>query len=180
MITVWGLIPPRPGCCGTVGPLSRWFREKGTVLSLMPRSPQRGWGGRGLVSTGGMSLLKLFVLTGLCRQNPRSVVVLLRMSLGFCSGAVVHRHDSLLSACPIGHILGRVGPELSLFPLWGQAHSLSPLPRTNSDSALHQSTMTPNQPEPFTGGSQDAHQKRGNGRARGRLSLGQTSPAGGL
>ncbi|XP_057565749.1 CREB-regulated transcription coactivator 1 isoform X12 [Hippopotamus amphibius kiboko] len=32
--------------------------------------------------------------------------------------------------------------------------------RTNSDSALHQSTMTPTQPEPFTGGSQDAHQKR--------------------
>ncbi|CAD7679359.1 unnamed protein product [Nyctereutes procyonoides] len=33
-------------------------------------------------------------------------------------------------------------------------------PMTNSDSALHQSTMTPTQPEPFTGGSQDAHQKR--------------------
>ncbi|KAI4541865.1 hypothetical protein MG293_009007 [Ovis ammon polii] len=32
--------------------------------------------------------------------------------------------------------------------------------RTNSDSALHQSTITPTQPEPFTGGSQDAHQKR--------------------
>ncbi|KAI5934826.1 CREB-regulated transcription coactivator 1 [Manis javanica] len=32
--------------------------------------------------------------------------------------------------------------------------------RTNSDSALHQSTMTPAQPEPFMGGSQDAHQKR--------------------
>nr|KAF6348160.1 CREB regulated transcription coactivator 1 [Myotis myotis] len=32
--------------------------------------------------------------------------------------------------------------------------------RTNSDSALHQSTMTPTQPEPFMGGSQDAHQKR--------------------
>ncbi|XP_047632473.1 CREB-regulated transcription coactivator 1 isoform X4 [Phacochoerus africanus] len=32
--------------------------------------------------------------------------------------------------------------------------------RTNSDSALHQSTMTPTQPEPFTGGSQDTHQKR--------------------
>ncbi|KAK2506229.1 hypothetical protein MC885_016577 [Smutsia gigantea] len=34
-------------------------------------------------------------------------------------------------------------------------------PLTNSDSALHQSTVTPTQPEPFTGGSQDAHQKRG-------------------
>ncbi|XP_052608609.1 CREB-regulated transcription coactivator 1 isoform X2 [Peromyscus californicus insignis] len=32
--------------------------------------------------------------------------------------------------------------------------------RTNSDSALHQSTMTPTQAESFTGGSQDAHQKR--------------------
>ncbi|EPY79919.1 CREB-regulated transcription coactivator 1 isoformX1 [Camelus ferus] len=33
-------------------------------------------------------------------------------------------------------------------------------PLTNSDSALHQSTMTPTQPEPFTSGSQDTHQKR--------------------
>ncbi|XP_029415168.1 CREB-regulated transcription coactivator 1 isoform X4 [Nannospalax galili] len=32
--------------------------------------------------------------------------------------------------------------------------------RTNSDSALHQSTMAPTQAEPFTSGSQDAHQKR--------------------
>uniref|UniRef100_A0A2K6AKQ0 CREB regulated transcription coactivator 1 n=1 Tax=Mandrillus leucophaeus TaxID=9568 RepID=A0A2K6AKQ0_MANLE len=32
--------------------------------------------------------------------------------------------------------------------------------RTNSDSALHQSTMTPTQPESFTSGSQDVHQKR--------------------
>uniref|UniRef100_A0A2K6GRI0 CREB regulated transcription coactivator 1 n=1 Tax=Propithecus coquereli TaxID=379532 RepID=A0A2K6GRI0_PROCO len=39
-------------------------------------------------------------------------------------------------------------------------HCLSPPPRTNSDSALHQSTMTPTQPESFTGGSQDTHQKR--------------------
>ncbi|KAL4827979.1 hypothetical protein H8958_006877 [Nasalis larvatus] len=33
-------------------------------------------------------------------------------------------------------------------------------PLTNSDSALHQSTMTPTQPESFTSGSQDVHQKR--------------------
>ncbi|KFQ46308.1 CREB-regulated transcription coactivator 1, partial [Nestor notabilis] len=33
--------------------------------------------------------------------------------------------------------------------------------RTNSDSALHQSTMTPAQQESFTGGSQDIQQKRG-------------------
>ncbi|XP_040846712.1 CREB-regulated transcription coactivator 1 isoform X1 [Ochotona curzoniae] len=32
--------------------------------------------------------------------------------------------------------------------------------RTNSDSALHQSTIAPTQPDSFTGGSQDAHQKR--------------------
>uniref|UniRef100_A0A2K5PRC0 CREB regulated transcription coactivator 1 n=1 Tax=Cebus imitator TaxID=2715852 RepID=A0A2K5PRC0_CEBIM len=32
--------------------------------------------------------------------------------------------------------------------------------RTNSDSALHQSTMTPTQPESFTSGSQNMHQKR--------------------
>lgn len=33
--------------------------------------------------------------------------------------------------------------------------------RTNSDSALHQSTMTPAQQESFSGGSQDMQQKRG-------------------
>uniref|UniRef100_A0ACB8F226 CREB-regulated transcription coactivator 1 n=1 Tax=Sphaerodactylus townsendi TaxID=933632 RepID=A0ACB8F226_9SAUR len=33
-------------------------------------------------------------------------------------------------------------------------------PLTNSDSALHQSTMAPAQPEPFSGGSQDMQQKR--------------------
>ncbi|KAH0625778.1 hypothetical protein JD844_034022 [Phrynosoma platyrhinos] len=33
--------------------------------------------------------------------------------------------------------------------------------RTNSDSALHQSTMTPAQAEPFSAGSQDMQQKRG-------------------
>uniref|UniRef100_A0A8C2NRZ6 CREB regulated transcription coactivator 1 n=1 Tax=Capra hircus TaxID=9925 RepID=A0A8C2NRZ6_CAPHI len=43
--------------------------------------------------------------------------------------------------------------------------------QTNSDSALHQSTITPTQPEPFTGGSQDAHQKRGIGRAHGLCCL---------
>ncbi|XP_048198560.1 CREB-regulated transcription coactivator 1 isoform X2 [Perognathus longimembris pacificus] len=32
--------------------------------------------------------------------------------------------------------------------------------RTNSDSALHQSTMTPTPPDSFTASSQDAHQKR--------------------
>lgn len=37
----------------------------------------------------------------------------------------------------------------------------SSVPRTNSDSALHQSTMAPTQVESFTGGSQDAQQKRG-------------------
>lgn len=36
------------------------------------------------------------------------------------------------------------------------------LSRTNSDSALHQSTMTPAQQESFSGGSQDMQQKRGN------------------
>lgn len=56
-------------------------------------------------------------------------------------------------------------------------HGLSPFPRTNSDSALHQSTMTPTQPDPFMGGSQDAHQKRGMSRACGPLCSGQASPA---
>ena len=42
-----------------------------------------------------------------------------------------------------------------------KARYISLSPRTNSDSALHQSTMTPSQAESFTGGSQDAHQKRG-------------------
>ncbi|KAK1342488.1 hypothetical protein QTO34_015253 [Cnephaeus nilssonii] len=55
-----------------------------------------------------------------------------------------------------------VEPGLSSFIILTGPCSLSlSSPRTNSDSALHQSTMTPTQPEPFTGGSQDAHQKRG-------------------
>ncbi|TEA31131.1 hypothetical protein DBR06_SOUSAS14010080, partial [Sousa chinensis] len=61
-------------------------------------------------------------------------------------------------------------------PFGAKAHCLSPLPRTNSDSALHQSTMTPTQPEPFTGGSQDVHQKKGINGAHGCLSWGQASP----
>lgn len=35
--------------------------------------------------------------------------------------------------------------------------------RTNSDSALHQSTMNPKPQEMFAGGSQELQPKRGNG-----------------
>lgn len=41
--------------------------------------------------------------------------------------------------------------------------------RTNSDSALHQSTMTPAQQESFSGGSQDMQQKRGKQRKPGQI-----------
>uniref|UniRef100_A0A2K5E0C0 CREB regulated transcription coactivator 1 n=1 Tax=Aotus nancymaae TaxID=37293 RepID=A0A2K5E0C0_AOTNA len=49
--------------------------------------------------------------------------------------------------------------------------------RTNSDSALHQSTMTPTQPESFTSGSQDVHQKRVPGSSLPFLMSGTTSEA---
>lgn len=71
------------------------------------------------------------------------------------------------------------GQDNSIVPFRAKAHCLSSLLRTNSDSALHQSTMTPTQPEPFTGGSQDTHQKRGIGRAHGHVSSVQASPMGG-
>ncbi|NXP71402.1 CRTC1 protein, partial [Ramphastos sulfuratus] len=59
------------------------------------------------------------------------------------------------------------GRQISFGP-WagtvGTDHSSLPSPllpcQTNSDSALHQSTMAPAQPESFTGGSQDMQQKR--------------------
>uniref|UniRef100_A0A8C6FVP4 CREB regulated transcription coactivator 1 n=1 Tax=Moschus moschiferus TaxID=68415 RepID=A0A8C6FVP4_MOSMO len=59
----------------------------------------------------------------------------------------VDRHGRQVDSCPYGTVYLSPPADTS----WR---------RTNSDSALHQSTMTPTQPEPFTGGSQDAHQKR--------------------
>ncbi|XP_023481287.1 CREB-regulated transcription coactivator 1 isoform X7 [Equus przewalskii] len=59
----------------------------------------------------------------------------------------VDKHGRQVDSCPYGTVYLSPPTDTS----WR---------RTNSDSALHQSTMTPNQPEPFTGGSQDAHQKR--------------------
>ncbi|XP_019271950.1 CREB-regulated transcription coactivator 1 isoform X7 [Panthera pardus] len=59
----------------------------------------------------------------------------------------VDKHGRQADSCPYGTVYLSPPADTS----WR---------RTNSDSALHQSTMTPTQPEPFTGGSQDAHQKR--------------------
>ncbi|XP_044804280.1 CREB-regulated transcription coactivator 1 isoform X4 [Bubalus bubalis] len=59
----------------------------------------------------------------------------------------VDKHGRQVDSCPYGTVYLSPPADTS----WR---------RTNSDSALHQSTMTPTQPEPFTGGSQDAHQKR--------------------
>ncbi|XP_054985008.1 CREB-regulated transcription coactivator 1 isoform X4 [Sorex araneus] len=59
----------------------------------------------------------------------------------------VDKHGRQTDSCPYGTVYLSPPADTS----WR---------RTNSDSALHQSTMTPTQPEPFTGGSQDAHQKR--------------------
>ncbi|XP_036884810.1 CREB-regulated transcription coactivator 1 isoform X3 [Sturnira hondurensis] len=59
----------------------------------------------------------------------------------------VDKHGRQADSCPYGTVYLSPPSDTS----WR---------RTNSDSALHQSTMTPTQPEPFTGGSQDAHQKR--------------------
>ncbi|XP_072642767.1 CREB-regulated transcription coactivator 1 isoform X4 [Canis lupus baileyi] len=59
----------------------------------------------------------------------------------------VDKHGRQADSCPYGTVYLSPPADTS----WR---------RTNSDSALHQSTMTPTQPEPFTGGSQDTHQKR--------------------
>ncbi|XP_020139552.1 CREB-regulated transcription coactivator 1 isoform X2 [Microcebus murinus] len=59
----------------------------------------------------------------------------------------VDKHGRQADSCPYGAVYLSPPADTS----WR---------RTNSDSALHQSTMAPTQPESFTGGSQDAHQKR--------------------
>ncbi|XP_021563889.1 CREB-regulated transcription coactivator 1 [Carlito syrichta] len=59
----------------------------------------------------------------------------------------VDKHGRQADSCPYGTVYLSPPADTS----WR---------RTNSDSALHQSTMTPTQPESFTGASQDAHQKR--------------------
>ncbi|XP_074240470.1 CREB-regulated transcription coactivator 1 isoform X3 [Saimiri boliviensis] len=59
----------------------------------------------------------------------------------------VDKHGRQADSCPYGTVYLSPPADTS----WR---------RTNSDSALHQSTMTPTQPESFTSGSQDMHQKR--------------------
>ncbi|XP_034376210.1 CREB-regulated transcription coactivator 1 isoform X3 [Arvicanthis niloticus] len=59
----------------------------------------------------------------------------------------VDKHGRQADSCPYGTVYLSPPADTS----WR---------RTNSDSALHQSTMTPTQAESFPGGSQDAHQKR--------------------
>ncbi|XP_054837383.1 CREB-regulated transcription coactivator 1 isoform X1 [Eublepharis macularius] len=59
----------------------------------------------------------------------------------------VDKHGRQVDSCPYGTVYLSPPSDTS----WR---------RTNSDSALHQSTMAPAQPEPFSGGSQDMQQKR--------------------
>lgn len=59
----------------------------------------------------------------------------------------VDKHGRQVDSCPYGTVYLSPPSDTS----WR---------RTNSDSALHQSTMNPAQPEPFSGGSQDMQQKR--------------------
>ncbi|XP_037589808.1 CREB-regulated transcription coactivator 1-like [Cebus imitator] len=59
----------------------------------------------------------------------------------------VDKHGRQADSCPYGTVYLRPPADTS----WR---------RTNSDSALHQSTMTPTQPESFTSGSQDVNQKK--------------------
>ncbi|XP_075843348.1 CREB-regulated transcription coactivator 1 isoform X5 [Microtus pennsylvanicus] len=59
----------------------------------------------------------------------------------------VDKHGRQADSCPYGTVYLSPPADTS----WR---------RTNSDSALHQSTMAPTQVETFTGGSQDAQQKR--------------------
>uniref|UniRef100_A0A8C4XAZ8 CREB regulated transcription coactivator 1 n=1 Tax=Erpetoichthys calabaricus TaxID=27687 RepID=A0A8C4XAZ8_ERPCA len=60
----------------------------------------------------------------------------------------VDKHGRQISFCPYGSVYLSPPPDTS----WR---------RTNSDSALHQSTMNPSTQDTFIGGSQDLHQKRG-------------------
>ncbi|XP_045155177.1 CREB-regulated transcription coactivator 1 [Echinops telfairi] len=59
----------------------------------------------------------------------------------------VDKHGRQVDSCPYGTVYLSPPADSS----WR---------RTNSDSALHQSAMTPTPTDSFTGGSQDAHQKR--------------------
>ncbi|XP_060237907.1 CREB-regulated transcription coactivator 1 isoform X4 [Meriones unguiculatus] len=59
----------------------------------------------------------------------------------------VDKHGRQADSCPYGTVYLSPPSDTS----WR---------RTNSDSALHQSTLTPPQAEPFAGGSQDGHHKR--------------------
>ncbi|XP_038627905.1 CREB-regulated transcription coactivator 1 isoform X6 [Tachyglossus aculeatus] len=59
----------------------------------------------------------------------------------------VDKHGRQVDSCPYGTVYLSPPSDTS----WR---------RTNSDSALHQSTMTPTQQESFAGGSQDMQQKR--------------------
>ncbi|XP_073541109.1 CREB-regulated transcription coactivator 1 isoform X4 [Phyllobates terribilis] len=59
----------------------------------------------------------------------------------------IDKHGRQVDSCPYGTVYLSPPPDTS----WR---------RTNSDSALHQSTMNPSQQEPFSGSSQDIQQKR--------------------
>ncbi|XP_056430765.1 CREB-regulated transcription coactivator 1 isoform X5 [Hyla sarda] len=59
----------------------------------------------------------------------------------------IDKHGRQVDSCPYGTVYLSPPPDTS----WR---------RTNSDSALHQSTMNPSQQEAFSGSSQDIHQKR--------------------
>ncbi|XP_041085888.1 CREB-regulated transcription coactivator 1-like isoform X6 [Polyodon spathula] len=60
----------------------------------------------------------------------------------------VDKHGRQIDSCPYSSVYLSPPPDTS----WR---------RTNSDSALHQSTMNPNPQDTFTGGSQDMQHKRG-------------------
>ncbi|XP_034411125.1 CREB-regulated transcription coactivator 1 isoform X2 [Cyclopterus lumpus] len=59
----------------------------------------------------------------------------------------IDKHGRQIDSCPYGSVYLSPPPDTS----WR---------RTNSDSALHQSTLTPAQQASFTGGSQELHTKR--------------------
>ena len=126
---------------GLAGPLSSGFRQEGTTLCLKLRRPSEGQG-----RAGALLFFRVLLMSQLTKMSHSCHPIL------SCGSQMEWSQD------------------YPFVPSGAEAHCLSPLPRTNSDSALHQSTMTPTQPEPFTGGSQDAHQKRGIGRAHGHFS----------
>lgn len=118
----WGLVPPRLGHCGTVGPPLQRVSAGRHCPFPKAEKPTEGMGvGRSWLGTEGHLCCSFCLQQALQIKVTVTPVVLLRtMSLGFYAGATAHKNDPLFPPCPIDHVLDRVEPGLSHRPLWGQ------------------------------------------------------------